>query len=760
MSRISSLLMFILAVLLIVIAILSASPPAIKLGEVPDTCFSVKRAYSHLLKISRLPHSTGTVENARVREYIAATCRQMGFTVEIQNTTSINNGWNFIQAANVYNVIALKKGQHNSKSVVLMAHYDSQVNTQGAGDDGAGVASMLETARALQKVNLQNDLILLFTDGEEIGLMGANAFVKESPLVKGIGLVINFEGRGNAGPSTMFEVNAGNGWAINEYAKSVAHPFANSLGYELYKKLPNNTDYTPFKNAGITGLNNAYIDGFVNYHSPNDKPENMDLRSLQHHGDNMLSLVKHFGNLTITGTKTPDASYFNVIGNWFIHYPASWNLAFVLLTDLLFIFFLLAGIKNKSIKIGGFIISTLLFPAFSAITYFSAKYLLKVIISLYPLYSHFDENNSYNSPWYFLAMSALAVTLFSFIYLLVAKKINSNTLLAGILFIVVILMNGMQYAVPSGSYLLFIPLFFILISQLFLSGKNWGNEKQSNQWNFLNLLSVVPAICFIAPAVYFTFLAFGLGSNMPFVVVGAGMFTALLLPVLYPCFKNQKLFIPATALLCFFLALVKGQLTSGYSEKYPLPSNLHYTMDADSSRAKWLSDFSAPDKWSVGFFKKTAMNKKGIRHNGRLINDAPVLPLLPPTAVITKDTLHNGKRTFVIHFNPSREKVNFINIAIADSCKVNSVFIDGKQTKVVMDGYPTHYRNISYTGVTSKGFDVIFEMECNKKLDIILSDRSIGLPIIAGINTSYPKDIVADQRGNSNTIQVRKRFIF
>jgi hypothetical protein len=382
MSKKSSLVIFVLLIGLVFISIRSASPPAARLGNVPDTAFSINRAYAHLLQISRQPHSTGTVGNEIVRGYIAEVCRQLGYTVEIQSTTSITNRGERINAAFVNNVIAVKKGLHNSKSVMLMSHYDSEPNTPGAGDDGAGVAAMLETARALDKIApLQNDLILLFTDGEEIGLMGANAFAKESNLMKGLGLVINFEGRGNSGPSNMFEVNSENGWAINEYAKSAAHPFANSLGYEIYKKLPNGTDYTIFKNSGITGLNNAYIDGFVNYHSPNDLPQNMDLRSLQHHGDNMLSLVKHFGNLQITKTKAPDASYFNVTGNWFVHYPASWNLVFVLLTDLLFILFLVMGIRNKNIKIGGFVLGVLLFPVVLAIIYFAATRLLKFILS-------------------------------------------------------------------------------------------------------------------------------------------------------------------------------------------------------------------------------------------------------------------------------------------------------------------------------------------------------------------------------------------
>jgi len=759
MSRSSSLAVLLLTILLIIVSIRSVSPPVIKQGNIPDSSFSVNRTYAHLLQISRLPHSTGTEENAKVREYIAAACRELGYSVEIQNTTAVNSGRDRLNAANVYNVIARKKGQHSSKALLLMAHYDSQPNTPGAGDDGANVAAMLETARALQSINsLQNDLILLFTDGEEIGLMGANAFVKESPLVKEIGLAINFEGRGNTGPSNMFEVNAGNGWAINEYAKSIEHPFANSLGYEIYKRLPNYTDFTPFKNAGITGLNNAYIDGFVNYHSPNDKPQHMDLRSMQQQGENMLSLTKHFGNLVITNTKAKDASYFNVIGNLFVHYPASWNLVFVLLTDLLFIVFIVAGIRAKgAIKIGGSVIGTLLFPVVLAILYFAAKYLLKLVLYYYPMYSHFDENNGYNSAWYFFAMSSLAVAIFSSIYWLIAKKINAASLLAGMLVTAVLLVNMMQLAIPSASYLLSIPLLFILGIEIFKLSKKANADLSASGVNFLNLLAVVPAIILLAPIVYSTFIAFALGSNMSFVVIGVGVLTGLLLPVLDPSLRTQKILIPVAAFICFAGAMIGGQLTSHYSAQHPLQSSLRYVLDADSSKAKWISDFSAVDKWSATFFKNIAPRKHGGANKGVLVNDAPAIPLLPPTATIVSDTLANGMRTLVIHVNPAREKVTSVNINIADSSKVSRIIVNGKEG----DKEPSQgYRGFSFTGITASGVDVLFEMEPTHKLAIVVSDRSIGLPVITGFNTTYPVDIIPASGGNSNTIQVSKRFEF
>ena len=105
------------------------------------------------------------------------------------------------------NVLARIKGTNNSRAVLLVAHYDSVATSFGANDDGAGVVTLLETARALKSVDpLKNDVIFLFSDGEEVGLLGAKAFTSH-PWARDIVVFMNFESRGNTGPVVMFETS-------------------------------------------------------------------------------------------------------------------------------------------------------------------------------------------------------------------------------------------------------------------------------------------------------------------------------------------------------------------------------------------------------------------------------------------------------------------------------------------------------------------------------------------------------------------------
>ncbi|HEY4336280.1 MAG TPA: M20/M25/M40 family metallo-hydrolase, partial [Puia sp.] len=378
-----------------------------------DTAFSEPRAMAHLREIAKTPHSIGTPANADVRAYIANACAQLGLDTSIQRATTANRVGNGVVASTVYNIIARLKGANRCKTLLIAAHYDSQPNALGAGDDGSGCAAMLETARALKAgAPLNNDVLFLFTDGEESGLFGAEAFVRDNPQLKEVGMMLNFDARCNAGSSLIAETNPGNGWVIDGYARSRSHHNASSLNYEIYKLLPNSTDYTPFKNAGIPGLNSAVIDGFVHYHSMTDGAGAIDPNSLQEEGDNMLAGARYFGNIDIRGTKTSDETYFNIIGGWFVHYPAALNIYFLVLTNILLVLGLVIGFSAKQVRFRGLLAGFLAFPPTMVILYFLGSWTLRGIRSATPLYLGY-YSNTYHPYYFYLALAALAIAVFT-----------------------------------------------------------------------------------------------------------------------------------------------------------------------------------------------------------------------------------------------------------------------------------------------------------------------------------------------------------
>jgi Zn-dependent M28 family amino/carboxypeptidase len=140
-----------------------------------------------------------------------------------------------IRRGRLAGVVATLPGSNSTGSVFVVAHYDSTFGTPGAADDKASVAAMLETARALASAEpLRNDVVMIFTDGEEAGLLGASSFVAEHPLADRGGVVLNWEATGNAGPSVMFESSSGNTELIKELAASARYSVGDSALAALY----------------------------------------------------------------------------------------------------------------------------------------------------------------------------------------------------------------------------------------------------------------------------------------------------------------------------------------------------------------------------------------------------------------------------------------------------------------------------------------------------------------------------------------------
>ena len=305
--------------LLAVLSVYLYRAPTVQPATAPATAFSAERAFHHVEAIAQRPHPNRSSEIAAVRDYLLGELQKLGLKPLVQRAT-VKRGGNRPDTA-VENILVRKSGTMSSRAVMLVAHYDTVSRSPGAADDGAAVAALLETLRALNAgPPLRNDLIVLITDGEEPGMLGARAFVAEHPWLRDVGVVCNFEARGTRGPSIMFETSSDNGRLIREFARAAPYIIANSLSEFIYRRMPNNGDFTIFRRAGVAGLNFAFIDGVEHYHRASDTPANLDQRSLQHHGELALRLARHFGDLTLPLPLAGDAVYFNVLGGWFVYY--------------------------------------------------------------------------------------------------------------------------------------------------------------------------------------------------------------------------------------------------------------------------------------------------------------------------------------------------------------------------------------------------------------------------------------------------------
>src|SRR5690348_12187007 len=238
---------------------------------------------------------------------------------------------------------------------MVASHYDSIPAGPGASDDGAGMVSVLEIARALKSSpQLRKSVIFLIDEGEEAGLFGAVAFVQDDPWAKEVRAVVNMDNRGTSGPATMFETGNANEWLMRLYAGAMRRPDTNSLSYTVYKSLPNDTDFTVFKRAGYQGFNFAFIGDVAHYHTPLDNVANASSASIQEEGEDGLAMTRALANSDLNFGAPSDAVYSDVLGWKTIWWPARWTPWFALLALILLAGEIVALARRGQMKVKEF----------------------------------------------------------------------------------------------------------------------------------------------------------------------------------------------------------------------------------------------------------------------------------------------------------------------------------------------------------------------------------------------------------------------
>jgi hypothetical protein len=315
---------------------LSQQSPSAKPVSAAANEFSATRAHN-LLKVllaENKPHPVGSQQNKIVKNRITAELDRLNIAWQEQATWACAHKYN--GCAFVENIIATIPGNSSDSYIALMAHYDSVPMSPGAGDDGAGVAAILESARALAlEAPFQHSIMLLFTDAEEMGLIGAEGFYKQHPLAKQIKLLLNFEGTGTTGQSMILRTTDANKLMLDALVSETSNPFGFSFANEIFKRMPNDTDFSVVQRSGIAGIDFAFAGERSHYHTPNDSVDNIDLNTIQHHGENMLPLVRLLANDDLDDLGE-HVVYGGMYGQW-IQWASSYSDYLIIACALLFL---------------------------------------------------------------------------------------------------------------------------------------------------------------------------------------------------------------------------------------------------------------------------------------------------------------------------------------------------------------------------------------------------------------------------------------
>lgn len=698
---------------------------------VPLSEFSTERALEKVKTISKQPHYVGSQNHAQVAYYLQKELQKLGLKTAIQEGYTLTEWGNLVKSKNI--LARIEGTSHNSKAVLLLSHYDSAPHSYstGASDAGSGVATILESVRAFlhTKKTHKNDIIILFSDAEELGLNGAALFVTQHNWAKEVGLVLNFEARGTSGPSYMLmETNGGNAGLVKKFAAAnTTFPVSNSLMYSIYKMLPNDTDLTVFREQkNIQGYNFAFIDDHYNYHTVQDDIEHLNKNTLAHQGTYLMPLLSYFSNADLNTTVSEEDYVYFSIPFTFLSYPFSWVLPMVIVAFILFLILVFIGIAKKILTIQsiarGFIpfLGSLILSGL--ITFFGWKGLLQ----LYPQYNDLLNGFTYNGHAYIAAfvLLALAITLL-FYQLFSSKKVTINHFVAP-LFIWLVLNSLLAFYLKGAGFLI-IPVY----CALFLFGYYIVTQKTNNA---INLIFSIPALFLLVP--FIQMFPIGLGLK---VLWGSVALTVLTFGLLLPTLGNfsKKGWWSFLFLVLSIGFFSKAHFESGYEAGKAKSNSLVYIYNADNDTANWATYDVNLDSWTKKYLGNnpqpaTALNQTPLfsKYNSGFsyAAPAPIKALQKPTIEFLKDSIAGNKRYFKIRISPNRA-VNRYDIFANEKMEFYSLKANGA-THINQKGTQFNRKGkklLSYYVVGNAPLEMEFNINIRSVFDMELLESSFDL---------------------------------
>lgn len=604
---------FLVLVVLTIAAAVAAfripGPPDPLPADAPTERFSAGRAENHLQRMARAPRHLGSEAHARVLGELVETVQKLGLETELQASTYLRRRSQRFFGARLTNVVARIPGRASSdgtrRAVLLMAHYDSVPAGPGAGDDASGVAALLETARALVAgPPTRHDVLLLLTDGEEAGLLGARAFEASHPWAADVAAVINFEARGTRGPAVMFETGRSSGPLVAALRDVPHRPIAASYSTEIYRRMPNDTDFSIFRDVGLPGLNFAFIHDATGYHTAQDSLERLDRASVQHLGELALALARHLADsdLEDLGATAGDAIYLNLLG-LLVVLPAglATPLAVVLLAAVVILLGL--GIRRGHLGFGRLAVAT--------VALLAATGLIGTLLTVLAPIVH---PGSYNfSLWDGAASQSLGLLSLVFLGLAAASGIHrfldakpgSDPLFGAALLLFIVGLVGVTAIAPGAMPLLAFPL----VPAVLYAALAWRREASPEPSAEISpLLVVALAAVAVMAALVFTptlaLLGVALGKAAAGVAGGVAAFVllGLLAPVLglAPAGWGGRS-LPAVTLVGGLALAVALHGAVGFDENNRQLATVVYELDTTSGEARWLAFDDRPNPWTSLF---------------------------------------------------------------------------------------------------------------------------------------------------------------
>ncbi|MBI5498642.1 MAG: M20/M25/M40 family metallo-hydrolase [Deltaproteobacteria bacterium] len=750
-----------------VLQALAVEPREASPAGAPATEFSAERALEHLRVLAKAPRPVGVPAHEAAREYILGELRRQGLAPEVQAAVWAGTRYGVpFPVAPVRNVVARLPGRASTKPLALVAHYDTVLHAPGAADAGSPVATLLETLRALRAgPPLRNDVLFVFTDAEELGMVGAQAFVAEHPAARELGLALNLEARGVRGPAMMFETSSGNAALVDAFAAAATDPVSSSVFYDVARRLGHGTDFAIFRDAGVPGLNFAFSDGVECYHTPCDDLAHLSSASLQHLGDQALALARRFGNADLHDVRAGDAVWFNTVGGHVVSYGTGWVVPIALFVLASFAAVGVLAWKKRVLRARQTLLGLAAFVGAVVVVPLACWLLWKGMHAVHDGLSLMRAGDPYEPSLYRLGFILAALALSATVFAAARSRLELFDLAAGSALGWLLLLGVTTVVVPSGSHLFAWPLLFQLGALAFLAWRA-RPEPAAAAEIAVAAAAALPAVLLLAPLVVLLFPALRLpGVPAPAAVIAAAF--GLLLPALAPVVSREARWARLLLVLAAAGVLFAAGLNNKFDARRPIPASLAYALDATAGKAWWLSDGPRVDPWAVHFVGEDARPSElpeflGEPHPARRA-PAPAIALAAPSIRLLGDEERDGRR--VLRFRVRSERgAPIVRVILPAETAALGGSVDGRPLppSLFPATLPADTRwGFSYFGAPATGFEWTLETSPGRPVVVGVVDQSLALPeVVGGKRFERPRDTIPARSWIADTTMVRAEARF
>jgi len=357
---------------------------------------------------------------------------------------------------NLNNIVVQVDAPGTQETIIFVAHTDSVTAGPGAFDDTVSVSALLEALRLLKDQTPLRDLVFLFANGEEQGMLGVAKFVQDHPELQAVTrMVFNIEARGNQGTLMMFETTGNNFAMAQAYARAVPRPFAMSIAGTVYRSMKNDTDLTRFMMAGYPGMNFAAIQGAEVYHTKDDNYAGFSRDSAWHYLQSVTGLVQFAATKdTLDLQAQEDGVFFPLLpGNLPVMRQSTANILAYASTALFLAVALFLLIKGKA-RLGTLLAAAGLQALLMALAGGISYLVVKLVLKANQLSNYYDVLSFKAAQPIFYAMLAALSLLCALIFFFAFRKVTSPVSAAlGMLLIPSALALVTTFVFPSANYL-------------------------------------------------------------------------------------------------------------------------------------------------------------------------------------------------------------------------------------------------------------------------------------------------------------------